>query len=130
MGIEKARRLAHESVYWINIHTDTKKTVKQCATCMEYQQTQLHEKITPYKLPYKPREVVGADIFTIKNNTLLCIADYYSQFHIVKKADGLSVGNLIKAVKTVFAEFRLPKKIVLDAGTNLISDKFKQFCSN
>ena len=28
----------------------------------------------------------------------------------------------------MFAEFGLPKKIVSDAGTNFISDKFKQLC--
>ena len=46
---------------------------------------------------------------------------------MVKKADGLSVDNLITAAKIIFAEFWLPKDIMLDAGTNFISDKFRQF---
>ena len=35
---------------------------------------------------------------------------------------------MIEAVKIVFTEFGLPKKILLDADTNFISDKLRQFC--
>ena len=35
--------------------------------------------------------------------------------------------NLIRVAKIAFAEFRLSKKIVSDAGTNFISDKLRQF---
>ena len=59
---------------------------------------------------------------------LLCIVDYYYNFPIVKKANGFSADDLIKAAKIVFAVFGLPKKIVLEAGRNVLSDRFKQFC--
>ena len=105
-----------------------KNTVKQCATGMEYPEIKLCEKIIPYEMPHKPWDMVGANIFTIKNNTLLCIVDYHSKFPVVMKTDSLSGDNLIRMVKIVFAEFGLPKKIVSDAGTNFIQDKFRQFC--
>ena len=69
MGIEKAGLLACQMVYWINMYTDIENTVKQCATLMEYQQTQLPEKTMPYDMLYKPQELVGADTCPIKNNT-------------------------------------------------------------
>ena len=78
-------------------------------------------------MPCKSWELVGADIFTIKNSILLCIVDYHSKFPIVKKGDGLSEGNLIRVAKIVFVEFGLPKKMVSYAGTNFISDKSRQF---
>ena len=43
---------------------------------MEYKQTEPCEKIIPYKMPQEPWEVVGADLFTVKINTLFCIVDY------------------------------------------------------
>ena len=46
----------------------------------------------------------------------------------MKKTDGLSADNLIRAVKIVFAECGLPKNTVSDAGKNFISDKLIQFC--
>ena len=57
------------------MNTDIKNTVKQCATCMEYQQMQLHKKTIPYEMPYEPWVAVDVDIFTTKNNTLLFIVD-------------------------------------------------------
>ena len=53
-------------------------------------------------MPYKPWEVVGPDIFSIKNNMLLSIVDYDSKFFIVKNIDGFSADDLIKAAKIVF----------------------------
>ena len=83
MGIEKMMLLAHESVYRMNVNSDIKNTVQQCATCMEYQETQPCEEIKPYHMPHKSWELVGADIFTIKNNALLCIVDYYSKSYVI-----------------------------------------------
>ena len=37
MGIEKMRILVRESVYWVNMNTDIRITVRQCTTCLEYQ---------------------------------------------------------------------------------------------
>ena len=89
----------------LNIDADIENTVKQCGTCLEYQETQPHEKTILYELPHKPSEVVGADIFSVNNNTLLCVVDYYSKFPIVERVDGLSTDDLIKAAKIVFTEF-------------------------
>ena len=85
MGIEKIRLLACELVYWINKNAAIENTFKQCAKCMGYQQRQPSENIIPYKVFHKPWEVVGADINTIKNNTLLCIVDYYCKFPLIKR---------------------------------------------
>ena len=90
LSIEKMQLLMRESVYWTNMNADIEHTVKQCATCLEYQQTQAKERTLHYKIPYKPWEVVSADIFTANFKSLLCIVDFYSKFPIVKKADSLS----------------------------------------
>ena len=47
-------------------------------------------------MPYKPWEVVGTDTFSLNNDMLLCIIDYYSRFLVVKKTDGLSADDPIK----------------------------------
>ena len=58
-----------------------------------------------YEVLYKPWEVVGADIFFVKNKTLLYILDYYNKFPIKKKAGSLAADDLVKASRIVFAEF-------------------------
>ena len=73
-------------------------------------------------------DVVGADILSIQNNTLFCIVDYYSKSPVVKEIHNLSAENLIRTVKIVCKEFGLSRKILSDADTNFILDKFRQFC--
>ena len=97
---------------------------------LEYQQIASHERTIPYEMACRPWEMVGAGIFSIKNNMLICIVDYYSKFPIVKKADGLSADDLIRGAKIVFAEFGLPKKIVSDAGTNFYQINLNNFAGS
>ena len=44
--------------------------------------------------------------------------------------DQLSVESLTLAGKVIFAEYRLPKKIMSDIGGNFVSEKFKEFSRN
>ena len=60
----------------------------------------------------------------------LCIVDYDSKFHVVKRLEGLSAENLITTVKVIFAEHGIPYKVISDVGTNFVSDKFQKFCNS
>ena len=70
------------------------------------------------------------DIFHFKNKHYLCIVDYNSKFPVIKRLEGLSADNLINVIKTIFTKYGIPCKIMLDAGTNFVSDKFCQFCKS
>ena len=58
-----------------------------------------------------PWKIVSAGTFSINNNTLMSIVDYYSRFSVMNRADALSVDDVIKATKIVFAKFGIPQKI-------------------
>ena len=61
MGIEKTKSLAWESVYWHSINGNIEKFIKQCSTCLEFQQTQHKEQVAHHDIPLRPWEVIGAD---------------------------------------------------------------------
>ena len=63
----------------------------------------------------------------VNGKSLLCIVDYHSKFPRVKIVKSISADDLIQMTKMIFAEYRLLKKIVSDAGTSLTSQKFKDF---
>ena len=67
-------------------------------------------------------------MFHYNNKNYLCIVDYNSKFPIIKRLEGLSAENLTNAVKIIFAEYGIPHKIMSDAGTNFVSDRFQTFC--
>ena len=54
--------------------------------------------------------------------------DYNNNFPVIKRLEGLSAESLINTVKIIFAKYGIPQKIMSDAGTNFISDRFWQFC--
>ena len=70
------------------------------------------------------------DVFHFKNKHYLCIVDYNNKFLLVKRLEGLSADNLINMVKTIFAKYGIPHKLMSDVGINFISDKFHQFCKS
>ena len=128
MDIEKTKLLMHESVYWVDINTDIDKHIKRCNTCLEFQQMQPKEKMIHHDIPLRPWEVLGADIFHFNNKNYLCIVDYHSKFPVIKRMEGLSTASLITTTKVKFAEYGIPCKLMSDAGTNFVSDKFRKFC--
>ena len=69
-------------------------------------------------------------MFTLYNKHYLCIIDYHRKLPIIKKTGDLSVDSLILTIKVMFAEYRLPMKIMSDSGNNFVSDKFKMFCKS
>ena len=77
-----------------------------------------------HKIPGRPWESVGTDIFTIDNRHFLCIVDYKSKIPSHKADQGFSAENLIKTYKIIFSEYGMPSKMVSEVGTNFISEKF------
>ena len=120
--------LAHECIYWHSINTDIAKYIKQCMTCLEFQQMQPNEKIIHHEVPLRSLEAVGADIFHFNNINYLCLVDCNSKFPIIQKLQGLSMEHLINAVSAIFAEYGILCKLMSDAGTNFVSEKFRHFC--
>ena len=56
MGIEKTKLLAQECVYWPSINADIKIYIRQCPTCLQFQQTQPQESIIHHNIPLQPWE--------------------------------------------------------------------------
>ena len=63
MSIEKMQLLV--KAYWTNMNADIEHIMKQCATCLEYQHTQPDDRGLDDKIPCKPLEVVGVEIFMV-----------------------------------------------------------------
>ena len=121
MGIEMARLLLHESIYWINTNADIEEMLKTTTHLPWFPGSMNKDKTISHKIPRRPWESVEADIFTINNKYYLCDVDYHSIIPFVKQLEGLSTDKLIKTCKIIFfSEYRFPCIIVSDMGTNFI----------
>ena len=65
MDIEKTKLLALECVYWPSINADIKKYIKQCPTCLQFQQMWPQERIIHHDIPIQPWQVVRLTYFII-----------------------------------------------------------------
>ena len=129
MGIKKTKLVTCKSVYCFDINTDIQKQIKRCNICLGFQQMQPKEKMIHHDIHLRPWKMLSADIFHFNNKNYLCIVDYHSKFPVIKKMEGLSTESLITTTKVIFAEYGIPYKLMSEAGSNFISDKFRKFCS-
>ena len=81
------------------------------------------------KIPGRLWEFVGTDIWTIYNRHYLCIVGY-NKFPVIKQMELFSRVNFMQACKIIFSEYGLLSKIVLDMGTNFISENLKTSAGN
>ena len=128
MGIKKTKLMACESMYWTDINDDIEKQIKNCCTCLDFQQTWPKEKIWHHKISAKPWEIVGVEMLIIHNRNYLCIVDYYGKFPVIKKMRDLSADRLILTCKIIFFRIWFTKKMMSDSGGNLFQLLSRHIC--
>ena len=74
-GVEKTRRLARESIYWLKINSDIENTCKSCESCQEQQDANRHEPLLLHCLPARPWQHIATDLFQIHDRHYLLTVD-------------------------------------------------------
>ena len=128
MGIEKARRLARESVYWPGINQDLDKVVKSCDICQEMQPSQQKEPLQPHDIPTSPWTKLATDLFSLHGEEYLVITDYYSKYPIVNRLNNTKSETVAKAVSATFSLFGPPQIILSDNGPQYTGEPFQSMC--
>ena len=83
-----------------------------------------------HDIPSKPWDTVCADIFMLNNKRWFCILDHHSTFPVLRLTDGLSTDSLTITYIIIFSEYESHRKIMSDAGTNFVSERFQAFMFN
>ena len=129
-GIEKTRLRARSCVYWKSIIKDIDDIVRKCDTCQRLQKRQAHEPLMQHELPTRSWQIVGTDLFAIREDTYLLICDYYSKFPFVYGIEGKVTSDaIISKMSEVFAENGSPNKVVSDNGGHHSSQAFRNFAA-
>ena len=69
MKIKRMWLLVRNSVNLTNMNTDIEHMVNQYTTCLEYQQIQPQERALHCEIPYRPWQIINAEIFMLNNKT-------------------------------------------------------------
>ena len=119
----KSNLMACESIYWTNINGDIEKHIKNCSICLNFHDTE--KRIIHHKIPAKPWEIVGTDMFTLHNKNYLCIVNYHIKFPGIKKIEILISKPLNTNIKSHVIRLWFTKE---NSGAIFISNKFKTIC--
>ncbi|KAK2170770.1 hypothetical protein NP493_1143g01069 [Ridgeia piscesae] len=87
-----------------SINKDIDDIVRKCDTWQQLQKRQAHEPLMQHELPTRPWQIVGTDMFVIREDTYLLICDYYSKFTFVYCIEGKVTSDAIMSkMSEVFA---------------------------
>lgn len=78
-GIVKCRERAKQSVWWRGLSSQIGELVLKCTACVK-ERANVTEPLMPSKLPDRPWQKLGADLFTLKNKDYLLVVDYFSRY--------------------------------------------------
>jgi hypothetical protein len=130
LGIKKCIQRAKFCVYWPNITNNIEDYVSKCEMCNKYANSNKNEPMIPHKIIKQPWQKTGMDLFEIKGQIYLIVVDYYSKYpEVINLNRNITSKNIINHLKSIFARHDIPKVVVTDSGTQLISNKMKHFAN-
>ena len=127
-GVEKKRRLARESVYWVKINSDIENTCKSCESCQEQQDANRREPLLPHCLPARPWQHIATDLFQIHDRHYLLTVDRYSKYPLVDEMPvPITSRSVADKLSQYCAMFGRPDQILTDNGPHYTGQAFKTF---
>lgn len=128
LGIESCRRRAREVLFWPGMSQRITEIVSSCDVCKTHQKRQTKEPLHPHKVPERPWQKIGVDLFTFGQQEYLLLVDYYSKFIEVEwlRSDTRSA-TVINHLKSQFARHGIPEVVNSDNGPQFSSREFQDF---
>ena len=125
-GIVKCSRRAREAVWWPGASKDIQQLIEGCEICLKEKDKQ-HQPLKPTKLPEKPWQELGSDLFEFQGKIYLLIVDYYSRWIEIYQLREMTSRSVIVKLKNAFARFGIPLKFRSDNGACYSSELFRNF---
>lgn len=126
-GAQRSKSFARGVVYWPYMSHDIENIVKSCDTCLSNSKANPPEPMMSHEICNFPWEKVGIDYLQFKNQIILVIEDYYSNYIEIANVTNTSARVLINVLKPIFSRHGIPLIIMSDNGPPYNSKEFKAF---
>lgn len=127
LGINKSLSRARTLFFWIGMTKDVTEKIKLCETCQKFSNNNQKEPLISHTLPKYPFQILFSDIATVKFKDYLVAVDSYSGWLEILSLKNKSAGEVIVALKPVFATHGYPDEFISDA-VPFDSQEFRNFC--
>ena len=126
-GIERTKLRARDTVYWPEINADIEALIKTCEICQENGRRNNKDLVLAREIPIAPWTLVEMDIFTCEDHTFLLTVDVTSRFPVVRILSSEMTRSVLNAIKGIYSDFGLPKRVLTDNGSCFKSRDFTEF---
>ena len=122
--IDQTKLRARDSMYWPEINRDIETLVKSCEKCQEFSWKNNKDPVLPREIPSVLWSLLKMDLFTLDDQTFLLVVDISSRFPVVRILSSKTTNSVINALKGVYCDLGLPKKVLTDNGPCFKSQNF------
>lgn len=127
MGIDKCLSRARDIMFWPKMSSDIQNLVSSCKICLESRRSNQKEPLISHEIPDYPWQIVATDLFAFEGQDYLVVVDYLSRYFEYTKLRSTSSSMIINELKSIFARFGIPEKVVSDNGPQYSSYEFEDF---
>ena len=126
-GVERTKLRVRDSVYWPLMYKEIESMVKSCEKCQEFSRRNNKDPVLPRELPLVAWTLLELDLFTCKNTSYLLVINVTLQFPVIRVLPNETSKSIINALKGIYCDFGLPKRILSDNGPCFKSFEFIDF---
>ena len=123
-GVEITKLRARDSIYWPLMYKEIEAMVQTCEKCQEFSRRNNRDPILPRELPLVSWTLLEMDLFTCENTNFLLVIDVTSQFPVVRILPNETSRYVINALKGIYCDFGLPRRVLSDNGPCFKSHEF------
>ena len=128
IGIVQAKKLARSFIYWPNIDRDIENYIKSCIPCLTVKPTPPKNQLTSWPLTTEVFERVHIDFLGPYHGKMyFVLGDAYSKWVEAREMKSTTAFETEEKLRETFARFGLPRLVVSDNGSQLVSKSLLNF---
>lgn len=128
-GVVKCRERARQAVWWPGLSNQISELVLKCRLCIQ-ERVNVREPLMPTRLPERPWQNLGADLFTLKDKNYLLVVDYFSRYVEIAQLSPTRSANVIVHLKSMFARHGIPEALITDNGPQFACQEMRDFAKD
>lgn len=122
------KKCARSYVWWPGMDKVIEETVRQCRECQATQKSPPKAPIPTWDRPQTAWNTVHVDFAgPLLGRTYLVVVDAYTKWVEVRHVTQATSAAVIDVLRSLFATFGIPRKVISDNGKAFISNEIKQF---
>ena len=126
-GIDWTKLRARDTVYWPEINKDIEALIRTCEICQEHGRRNNKDLVLAREIPFAPWTLIEMDVFTCEDHTFLLTVDVTSRFPVVRILSSETTRSVLNAIKGIYSDFGLPKRVLTDNGACFKAREFNEF---